>query len=120
MLAIHVKHPDDAPDPRAYGPRTSPEEPRRCRTPGCSRPLPPGCRRHVCSRCGVAASRNRSVAGKRCAVCSTPDIRVLAVVELADGEHVLCANDRAIAGRLGLTLDELRAEAGRGSAELAA
>jgi hypothetical protein len=44
------------------------------------------------------------------------DLRVLGLVELADGAVVLCANDKAIAGRLGLTLEQLRAEAAGGAA----
>lgn len=51
-----------------------------------------------------------------CAVCGCVDLRVLGLVELADGAVVLCANDKAIAGRLGLTLEQLRAEAAGGAA----
>jgi hypothetical protein len=35
---------------------------------------------------------------------------VLGLARLADGAFTLCANDRTIAGRLSLTLEQLRAE----------
>ena len=114
MTAIHVQHTDDstAPQPseeaRDYGPRKALGEPRRCRT--CGRPVPARSRRHECARCGVAASRGLTVDGP-CVVCGLADRRVLGRVELADCTVSLCANHRAIAGRLGLTLAELRAEA---------
>lgn len=111
MRLIHVKHPAQESAPRAYGPRTAPGEQRRCRIEGCGRPLPPGARAHVCRRCAVQASRGRACVGP-CQVCGCSDVRVLGLVQLADGEVVLCANDKAIAGRLGLTLAELRVEAG--------
>lgn len=54
-------------------------------------------------------------------VCGCSDLRVLRLVELADGAVVLCANDATIAGRLKLTLEQLRAEARPvGAGELAA
>jgi hypothetical protein len=47
-------------------------------------------------------------------------VRVLALVALADGPVSLCANDRVLAGRLKLTLAELRHEAAAGAAGAAA
>jgi hypothetical protein len=49
-------------------------------------------------------------------VCAIADPRVLRLVELADGEVTLCANDATIAGRLGFTLEQLREEARLGGA----
>lgn len=111
MPPVHVQHlSDDSAPPRVYGPRTAKGEPRRCRRPGCNRPVPPKSRRHDCSRCRTATARGRAVDAP-CAVCGCKDLRVLGLVELADGEVVACANCRAIRGRLRLTLDELRLEA---------
>ena len=58
----------------------------------------------------MAASRGKSIDGP-CAVCGCSDGRVLGRAELVGQVVILCANDRAILGRLELTLAELRAEA---------
>jgi hypothetical protein len=113
MTPIHVKPPE--PEARTYGPRTLPEEDRRC---ACGRPIKGSKRRHVCDRCRVQVSRGCTPDGP-CAVCGEEDLRVLGRHELADGEVTLCANDKAIAGRLRLTLEELRVEAQRGAAAAA-
>lgn len=117
VIAIHVK-PSAAsgPAPRVYGPREPVGAPRRCRT--CQRPIPPAARRHACARCAVAASRGAVAVGP-CAACGNADVRVLGQVELVDGRATLCANDRAVLGRLRLTLEELRAEVELASADVA-
>lgn len=62
----------------------------------------------------MSASRGLAVSGP-CAVCGCADRRVLKRVELADGVFDLCANDATIAGRLGLSLEQLRAEVALGA-----
>jgi hypothetical protein len=89
--------------------------------PGCNRLIQAGANRHVCSTCSGRKHRGCLVtAGSRCAVCDNSDVRVLERVKLADGPGVLCSNCTTILGRLPLTLEELRREAGHGSADLAA
>ena len=78
----------------------------------CRRELTPDARarKGMCFRCYQRERRGRSLVGKRCAVCSVEDQRVLQFHRMAEGHVVLCANHATIAGKRSITLDELKDE----------